>query len=270
MAEFSNPSTITSTGDAGAIPVAYTDTATRLTFLRKVYMLFSASIMVWAGTALYAVTNEALLLKLMTLMSGNMIITLLLLMAVMFLLPRVVSMGAPVNYIALGAFGIFEGFLTAPLIFVVLLGTATPEVQAASSAAIQAGTGLGAAEVLRDGTGLLTAAFALTAVVFGGLSAYALTTKRDFSFLRGALWMAFWVMFGIGVLAMFGIGQSFVLGWGWSAAWVLLMGGFVLYDTQNIMKQYGSHQAALAAAVLLSRFVIMFTHILRLLGMRRD
>lgn len=269
MAEFSNPATITTTGDAGAIPVAYTDTATRLAFLRKVYMLFSASVVVWAGSALYAVTNEALLVKLLSLLGQHPIITLMVVLGMMFLLPRVVSMGVPVNYIALGAFGILQGLLTAPLIFVVLLGGADPAIQQATWDGIQAGT-MTTSAVLTDGAGLLTSAFVLTGVVFGGLTAYALTTKRDFSFLRGALMLAFFVMFGIGILAMFGIGQSFVMGWGWSAAWVLLMGGFVLYDTQNIMKQYSANQAALAAAVLLANFVIMFKHILLLLSRGRD
>jgi modulator of FtsH protease len=269
MAEFSNPASITSTGQAGAIPVAYTDTATRLGFLRKVYMLFSASVVVWAGTALYAVTNETLLLKLYSMLGTHPIITLMVLLGIMFLLPRVVSMGSPINYIALGAFGVVQGLLTAPLIFAVLASTSSLEVQEATQAAINAGT-LNTSQVLQQGTGLLTAAFALTGIVFGGLTAYALTTKRDFSFMRGALALVFFVMFGIGVLSMFGIGQSFVMGWGWSAAWVLLMGGFVLYDTQNIMKNYPANQAALAAAMLLANFVIMFQRILMLLSRARN
>lgn len=255
-------------GYAEAVPVAYTDTATRLGFLRKVYLLFTGAVTVWAGTALYAVSNEALLTRLLSMLGNNPIITLLVLLGVMFLLPRVVMMGSPVNYIALAAFGVIQGLLTAPLIFVALLQAADPAVQEATMAAMGAGT-LGTTALLKDGAGLLTSAFALTGIVFGGLSAYALTTKRDFSFLRGALVLAFFVMFGIGILAMFGIGESMVMGWGWSAAWVLLMGGFVLYDTQNIMKQYPANQAALAAAVLLANFVIMFKHILLLLS-RRD
>jgi modulator of FtsH protease len=255
-------------GYAEAVPVAYTDTATRLGFLRKVYLLFAGAVTVWAGTALYAVTNEALLLKLFSMLGEHPIITLLVLLGVMFLLPRVVMMGSPINYVALAAFGVIQGLLTAPLIFAVLLGRAPIEVQEQTAAMMNAGT-LSTNSVLASGAGLLTSAFALTAIVFGGLSAYALTTKRDFSFLRGALVLAFFVMFGIGILAMFGIGESMVMGWGWSAAWVLLMGGFVLYDTQNIMKQYPANQAALAAAVLLANFVIMFKHILLLLS-RRD
>lgn len=255
-------------GYAEAVAVAYTDTATRLAFLRRVYTLFAGSVVVWAGTSLYAVSNEALLLKLLTLLGGNPLITLVVLLGVMFLLPRVVAKGPPVNYVALGVFGVIQGLLTAPLIFFALYQAADPAVREATDLAISNGT-LGTTQLLQNGVGLLSSAFGLTAIVFGGLSAYAITTKRDFSFMRGALWMIFWVMFGIGALAMFGIGQSFVLGWGWSAAWVLLMGGFVLYDTQNIMKRYPANQAALAAAVLLANFVIMFKNILFLLSRRR-
>ncbi len=264
------PTTSYPAGYAGtqSVPVAYTDTATRLAFLRKVYTLFAGAVIVWAGTALYAVTNEALLMRLFAMLGAHPIITLLLLLGVMFLLPRVATMGAPINYIALGAFGVIQGLLTAPLIFVALLQTAAPELQGATRAALDAGSLESTNALLRDGVGLLSSAFGLTAIVFGGLSAYAITTKRDFSFLRGAIWMIFWVLMGIGILAMFGVGKSFVMGWGWSAGWVLLMGGFVLYDTQNIMKQYPAHMAALAAAKLLANFVIMFQHILMLLSRR--
>jgi len=81
--------------------------------------------------------------------------------------------------------------------------------------------------------------------------------------------MGFFLLFGLAILAMFGIGESMQMGWGISVAWVLLMGGFVLYDTQNIMKRYPSNMAATAAATLMIDFIIMFKHILLLLS-RRD
>lgn len=239
---------------AGSIPVALTDTRTRLAFLRKVYALFGGAMVVWAGTSAYVIANEALLGWTLRLFGGGFLPMLLIMLAAFFVL-RVTAGSFPLNLIGLGAFGVLEGFLTAPLIFLVL----------ASNAAEGATT----AEIVASGSGLLTQAFGLTAIVFGGLSAYAITTKRDFSFLRAALWIGVFLLFGIGLLAMLGIGEGFVMGWGWSAAWVLLMTGFVLYDTQNIMRRFPANMAASAAAILLIDFVLLFKHILLLLS-RRD
>lgn len=237
----------------GAVPVAYTDTRTRLAFLRKVYALFGGSMAVWAGTALFVMNNEALLQWTLSVFTG--FLGLILVMLGAFFILRVTAASFPLNIVGLGVFGVLEGLISAPLIFYAL-----------ASAAPEATT---TAQVLASGTGLLTQAFGLTAIVFGGLSAYALTTKRDFSFLRAALWIGFALLFGIGLLSMLGIGEGFVMGWGWSAAWVLLMSGFVLYDTQNIMRRFPANMAASAAAILLMDFVLLFKHILLLLS-RRD
>lgn len=238
---------------AGSVPVAYTDTRTRLAFLRKVYALFGGAMVVWAGTALLVIHNEALLQWTLNLFSGFLPMLLVFLGA--FFILRVSAASFPLNILGLGLFGVLEGFLSAPLIFYALASGAT---EAATTA-----------EVLASGSGLLAQAFGLTAIVFGGLSAYAITTKRDFSFLRAALWIGFALLFGIGLLSLLGIGDGFVMGWGWSAAWVLLMSGFVLYDTQNIMRRFPPDAAASAAAILLIDFVILFKHILLLLS-RRD
>ncbi len=238
---------------AGAIPVAFTDTRTRLGFLRKVYALFGGAMIIWAGTAWMVMSNEALLSWTMGLFSGGFL-PMLLIFGAMFLILRVTAGSFPINLVGLAVFGVLEGFLTAPLV-IMALAAAAPEATTA-------------AEVLAKGSGLLAQAFGLTAMVFGGLSAYAITTKRDFSFLRGALFIGLFLMLGIGILAMFGVGEGFVMGWGWSAAWVLLISGFVLYDTQNIMKRFPANAAPAAAAILLIDFVIMFKYILLLLSRR--
>lgn len=223
----------------------------RLAFLRKVYTLFSCSMVLWMGSALWVSTNDKMLNLVMSIF-GNGFIGLIVFMAALFgLLHLTRSANAPINYIGLGLFSLLEGFITAPLIKYSLMVTG--------------GEGL----AMTDPSNVVLQAFVLTGMVFGGLTTYALTTKRDFSFLRGALWMGFFLLFGLAILAMFGIGESMQMGWGISVAWVLLMGGFVLYDTQNIMKRYPSNMAATAAATLMIDFIIMFKHILLLLS-RRD
>ena len=223
----------------------------RLAFLRKVYTLFSCSMVLWMGSALWVSTNDNMLNMVMGIL-GNGFTGMLIFMAALFgLLHLTRSAGAPLNYIGLGLFSLLEGFVTAPLI--------------KYSLTVTGGEGL----AMTDPSNVVLQAFVLTGMVFGGLTTYALTTKRDFSFLRGALWMGFFLLFGLAILGMFGIGESMQMGWGISVGWVLLMGGFVLYDTQNIMKRYPSNMAAAAAATLMIDFIIMFQRILMLLS-RRD
>ncbi|MDP2108248.1 MAG: Bax inhibitor-1/YccA family protein, partial [Rhodocyclaceae bacterium] len=72
-----------------------------------------------------------------------------------------------------------------------------------------------------------------TAAIFLGLSGYALTTKKDFSFMGGFL------MVGILVAFLAGLGAIFfeipALSLTVSAVFVLLMSGLILYETSNII-----------------------------------
>lgn len=248
---------------AAADSVYYADTGTRLAFLRKVYTLFSAAMVVWMGTTLLVTFNESLLSVSLGMMSGGFL-GFILLMGVMFLLLRLTATaGTGISLLGLGLFGVLEGFLTAPLVYIATAASNSEEILMEGNRAIIDSS------MLLSANSVVMQAFALTCAVFGGLTVYALTTKRDFLWMRGALYMGFFALMAIVVLSFFGIGENLVTGWGMSAAFVLLMGGFVLYDTQNIMKRYPEHMAAAAAATLLIDFIIMFKHILMLL-MNRD
>ena len=239
--------------------VAQADPLTRIAFLRKVYALFGGAMALWMGTTYLVVTNEGLL-SIATSFLGGGFLGLILLFAAMFFLLRLTSArGTAVSLMGLGLFGVLEGFLTAPLVYMASMSQATSDALTSSEVQMLA---------LTDTSNIVTQAFVLTCAVFGGLSAYALTTKRDFSWMRGALWMGFFALIGIAILGYFGVGSG-AMSWGYSAAFVILMGGFVLYDTQNILRRYPENMAATAAATLLIDFVIMFQHILMLL-MRRD
>jgi FtsH-binding integral membrane protein len=249
---------------AAADSVYYSDTQTRLAFLRKVYTMFGGAMVVWMGTTLLVTFNQTLLGTAIGLMSGGFLGFILLMAAMFFLLRLTASAGTGIGLLGLGLFGVLEGFLTAPLVYVALVSTSGAEIIAVDGV-VQLDPGM-----LASTSNIVTQAFGLTIAVFGGLSAYALTTKRDFSWMRGALWMGFFALFGIGLMAMlFGVGTSIVAGWGFPLAFVILMGGFVLYDTQNILKRYPENMATAAAATLLIDFIIMFKYIL-MLFMRRD
>ena len=111
-------------------------------------------------------------------------------------------------------------------------------------------------------------AFGLTSAIFGGLTAYVFVTRKDFSFLAGALWMGLFALIGVGILGLF-INFSFEFRHAITFAGVLLFIGFILYDTSNILHHYREDQFAVATVAIYLDFVILFMKLLRILGRRR-
>lgn len=107
----------------------------------------------------------------------------------------------------------------------------------------------------------------MTAAIFGGLTAYVLMARRDFSFMGGALSIVTSVVFFGSIVYWFFGGAG---GVGYSIVWVVLLGGWVLYDTSNILhrRHVGDHVAA--SVDLLVDFVYMFIHIAMILLGSRD
>lgn len=244
--------------------VAYGDSITRMAFLRKVYTLLSASMLLWMGTALFVVFNESLMASVLSFSGGGFMVFFLFIGAQFLLLRFMAKAGNTMSLVGLGMYGILMGVFTAPLIYIAMVRQAGLSIYNAAGDLAPVNI-----DMLASGGSVVTQAFVLTSAIFGGLTFYALTTKRDFSMMRGALMMLFWGMFAIAALGYFGIGGGFATSSLFSFAFVVLMGGFVLYDTQNIMKRFPSNMAALAAATLLLDFIIMFKYIL-MLFMRRD
>lgn len=102
-----------------------------------------------------------------------------------------------------------------------------------------------------------------TAVIFLGLSAYALGTRKDFSFMGGFL------MVGILVAFLAGLGAIFFqlpgLALAVSAMFVLLMSGLILYQTSQIVHG-GETNYILATVTLYVSIFNLFTSLLHLLG----
>ena len=114
-----------------------------------------------------------------------------------------------------------------------------------------------------NGPQLVMMALGGTGVIFLGLSAYALTTRQDFSFLRGFLLVGILVMFLAGIAAL--IFQLPALSLAVSAAFVLLMSGLILYQTSEIIHG-GETNYIMATVTLYVAIFNLFTSLLHLLG----
>ncbi|MEM8562755.1 MAG: Bax inhibitor-1/YccA family protein [Pseudomonadota bacterium] len=112
------------------------------------------------------------------------------------------------------------------------------------------------------GPALVMQALAGTAIVFFGLSAYALTTRKDFSFMGGFL------MVGLIVAVVAMIANIFLaipaLSLTISAAVVMIMSGLILFDTSRIVNGGETNYIRATIALYLSIYNL-FVHLLSLL-----
>ena len=113
------------------------------------------------------------------------------------------------------------------------------------------------------GPGIIMQALGATALVFFALSGYALTTKKDFSFLGGFL------MVGLVVVIVAGIANIFfqvpAVSLALNAAIVFIMSGLILFDTSRIING-GETNYIRATVSLYLNIYNLFTSILHLLG----
>lgn len=116
--------------------------------------------------------------------------------------------------------------------------------------------GAGAMDVVMNALGL-------TAFVFFGLSAYALTTRKDFSFLGGFLTAGFFVLIGAMILGAFTqiAGLQLMI----SCGFVLFSSAAILYETGNIING-GERNYIMATISLYVSIYNLFVSLLSILS----
>jgi len=120
---------------------------------------------------------------------------------------------------------------------------------------------------MSNGGEIIMQALGGTALIFFGLSAYALTTKKDFSYMGGFLSIGMLVV----IVAM--IANIFfaipALSLAISAAVVMIMSGFILFDTSRIING-GETNYIRATVSLYLNIYNLFIHLLALIGFGND
>jgi FtsH-binding integral membrane protein len=120
-------------------------------------------------------------------------------------------------------------------------------------------------------------AFVMTAALFGGLSLYGYTTKRDLTSMGTFLNVGIWVLI-IGSLINAFIFKSSAASMAISAISLVIFTGLTAYDTQKIRNLYysgvgqeGLQKLSIAGALTLYLdFINMFLAMLRLFGNQRN
>jgi len=120
---------------------------------------------------------------------------------------------------------------------------------------------------LANGPALVFQAFAGTAIIFFSLSAYALTTRKDFSFMGGFLFVGL-ILAVIAIIANIFLAIP-ALSLALSAVIILIMSGFILFDTSRII--HGGETNYIRATIgLYLNIYNIFVHLLSLLGVMND
>jgi len=114
--------------------------------------------------------------------------------------------------------------------------------------------------------GAISSAAYVTVIGFAALTAVVFVTRKDFSFMKGAIMWLSIAAFGIIVVAiLFGLS----LGTWFSIAMIGLAGMMILYTTSKVMRDYPEDRYVAASLALFSSVALMFWYVLRLFMSRR-
>lgn len=236
-------------GDA----VATHGVSDRVAFLRRTYTVLGFALLAWAvltaGMMRFA-TETSLAFSQWALAGGrwNWLIVLGLFMLVGYGAQRLALSNASrgTQYVGLAVFIVAESLILQPLLWLVI-----------------ARFGGGA-----DAFALIGQAAVITIAIFIGLTATVFITKRDFSFLRGVLTVGMFAAMGLIVAS---IVFGFSLGAVFCGAVILLMAGYILFQTTIILKEFPPTYHVAAALMLFSTIATLFWYVLQLLmAIRRD
>lgn len=236
-------------GDA----VATQGVSDRVMFLRRTYALLGAALLAWAaltaGMMRFATQTSIELTRWALGGRWSWLIVLALFMLVGYIAQRLALSKASrgTQYAGLAIFVVAESLILQPLLWLAIarFGGSTA-----------------------DAFALIAQAAAITIAIFVGLTATVFITKRDFSFLRGVLTVGMFAVLGIIVASiLFG----FSLGALFCGAVILLMAGYILFQTTLIMKEFPPTFHVAAALMLFSTIATLFWYVLQLLmAIRRE
>ena len=123
-----------------------------------------------------------------------------------------------------------------------------------------------------SGTEIVMQALGGTAIIFFTLSAYVTSTKKDFTFMGGflatGLILAIVASVGVLIASLFGVDVS-MASLAISGVVVLLMSGFILYDTSSIIRGEQTNYIMATVGLYLNIYNL-FTSLLHILGALND
>jgi len=214
------------------------DSATRLSFIQKVYSLFLLGLFTSIGGALVTLSNRDFAMAVLSHYWIGLIVYFGVFFACMALRKT-----PGVNIVALLGFTFVSGIFLSPALM---------------AAAARAG---GSFDVVYQAAGI-------TVSIFVGLTAFTFISKKDFSFLGGVVTIGIFAVIGIMLVNLFVHSAAADLAIAWVSS--VLFSLFILYDTSRIMHTHESDEYVSGALSLYLDFINLFLAILRILSSRRN
>jgi FtsH-binding integral membrane protein len=245
--------------------VATLGVSDRISFLRRTYAHLGVALLLFAGiTGALFKFAPALTWKLSTLFGTSMFGMLGLILILVLLMGGSEWLASHSESKAIQYAGLLLGiclqvFMLLPLIWLLMLKFGKPADMIVHGKLVPV--------MSAAATSVLVQAVVITLTIFIGLTLVVFITKKDFSFMRGGLVVFTFALLGVGLASiMFG----FSLGMLFAGLIVLLMAGYILYETSVIMKDYPPTAHVAAALTLFVTVATMFRAILRILIALRD
>jgi FtsH-binding integral membrane protein len=221
------------------MPVASLSVETRSAFIWRTYGHVAAAVLLFAGIETYLFDSGLAIPLAQAMLGFNWLLILGAFMLVGWLATHVAQtvQSKPLQYLALVGFVAAEAIIFVPLLAI----------------------------AISRAPGIVESAAGVTLLGTAGLTAVALITRKDFSFLRGLLvWGGILALVAIVSAVLFG----FQLGTWFSVAMIGFAGAAVLYDTSNVLHHYSEDRHVAAALALFASIALMFWYVLRLFTSR--
>jgi FtsH-binding integral membrane protein len=233
---------------AGA--VATLGVSDRVAFLRKTYMLLSVALIGFAGltAGIIKFAPETSYRFSAWAFGGslNWLLVLGMFMVVGYVAQKLAMSNTSrgLQYLGLGLAVTAQALLLQPMIWVLMVKFGNH------------------GDMTGQATSILGEAVVITLSIFVGLTLTVFLTKKDFSFMRGALAISSFAFLGVILASML---FGFQLGALFSGIGILLMAGYILYQTSLVMSYFPPTGYVAAALMLFSTVATLFWYVLRLL-----
>lgn len=218
--------------------------AERIGFIRRTYAHLFGAILLFVGLITVFLSVEPVKATLFQIIGGNWWLCFIAFYIVSLVAQKFAHSGTSVGlqYLGLALYTVAEALIFVPLLVI----ASDPRFGGSPDVVAMAGF--------------------LTMLVFGGLTAVVFLTKQDFSFLRMALSLGGLVFLGLIVVSLFvpfssSIVLFIVIGM------IVLLSGYILYDTSNVLHHYRTDQHVAASLALFASVATLFYYLLMLLSL---
>ena len=240
------PRTMSDQYTAGAAIASEASADTRVAFLKKTYLHLFGAIVVFVAlvAGIQSMPGVDGMVQFMS-TGWNWLFVLGAFIAVSYFAERMARNAASLStqYLGLGLYVVAMAVLSTPLIFIARMFQA--------NLATDANPG---------GPPIILAAAGGTLAIFAALTGIVLLTKKDFSFLRSALYMLGFIAIGLIVCSII---FGFDLGIIFTVAMIGFASLWILYDTSNVLHHYHTGQYVSASLALFASVILLFWYILR-------